>query len=148
MEGIHLLGEWYGCPAEPLLTQADALRDLCRKVVDESGLTIVGDRFFQFEPHGVTGTVLLAESHLAIHTWPEAGFVTVDVYVCNYTTDNTTKAERVFRALERAFQPRRVKFQSIHRGGRDSEANAAARATSAPAAQRISTATQDEHVDA
>lgn len=120
MEGIHLLGEWYGCPAdEPLLTQADALRDLCRQAVDESGLTIVGDRFFQFEPQGVTGTVLLAESHLAIHTWPEAGFVTVDVYVCNYTTDNTAKAERVFKALERALKPRHKRFQAIHRGGRD-----------------------------
>lgn len=120
MDGIHLLGEWYGCPAdEALLTQADALRELCRRAVDEAGLTIVGDRFFQFEPQGVTGTVLLAESHLAIHTWPEAGFVTVDVYVCNYTTDNTGKAERVFEVLEAAFKPRRKRFQAIHRGGKD-----------------------------
>ncbi|MGE5171523.1 MAG: adenosylmethionine decarboxylase [Rudaea sp.] len=120
MEGIHLLGEWYGCPSnEPLLTQADALRDLCRRVVAEAGLTIVGDRFFQFEPHGVTGTVLLAESHLAIHTWPEAGFVTLDVYVCNYTTDNTSKAERVFEALEAVFKPQRARFQAIHRGGKE-----------------------------
>jgi len=117
MYGIHLLGEWYGCPAdEPLLTQAGALRDLCRRVVDDAGLTIVGDRFFQFEPQGVTGTVLLAESHLAIHTWPEAGFVTLDVYVCNYTTDNTRKAERVFKALEAALKPARKQFQAIHRG--------------------------------
>jgi len=120
MEGIHLLGEWYGCPADaPLLTQADALRDLCRRAVDASGLTIVGDRFFQFEPQGVTGTVLLAESHLAIHTWPESGFVTVDVYVCNYTTDNTAKAERVFAALEAALKPSHTRFQAIQRGGRE-----------------------------
>ena len=117
MYGIHLLGEWYGCPAdEPLLTQADALRDLCRRAVDDAGLTIVGDRFFQFEPQGVTGTVLLAESHLAIHTWPESGFVTLDVYVCNYTTDNTGKAERVFKALETALRPARKRFQAIRRG--------------------------------
>jgi S-adenosylmethionine decarboxylase proenzyme len=122
MEGIHLLGEWYGCPAdEPLLTQADALRDLCRQAVNDSGLTIVGDRFFQFEPHGVTGTVLLAESHLAIHTWPESGFVTLDVYVCNYTTDNTQKAERVFSALEAALKPRSKRFQAIQRGGLEIE---------------------------
>jgi S-adenosylmethionine decarboxylase proenzyme len=120
MYGIHLLGEWYGCPAdEPLLTQADALRDLCRRVVGDAGLTVVGDRFFQFEPQGVTGTVLLAESHLAIHTWPEAGFVTLDVYVCNYTTDNTGKAKRVFEALEAALKPRRKRFQAIHRGNRE-----------------------------
>ena len=60
----------------------------------DAGLTIVGDSFHQFAPQGVTGTVLLAESHLAIHTWPEHGFVTVDVYVCNLATDNTAKAER------------------------------------------------------
>ena len=77
MDGIHLLGEWYGCPADtPEFTRADALRDLCVNAARDAGLTVVGERFFQFEPQGVTGTVLLAESHIAIHTWPEAGFVT------------------------------------------------------------------------
>ena len=80
---------------------------------------IVGDRFFQFKPQGVTGTVLLAESHLAIHTWPEAGFVAVDVYVCNYTTDNSDKADRVFRALQAVLKPQRSRFQAIRRGGKD-----------------------------
>ena len=123
MDGIHLLGEWYGCPADtPEFTRAYALRDVCLKVVTESGLTVVGDRFFQFEPQGVTGTVLLAESHLAIHTWPEAAFVTVDVYVCNYTTDNSEKAERVFRALESVLKPQRTRFQAIRRGGKDDAA--------------------------
>ena len=120
MDGIHLLGEWYGCPADtPEFTRAQSLRDACRKAVEAAGLTIVGDNFFQFEPQGVTGTVLLAESHLAVHTWPEAGFVTVDVYVCNYTTDNTAKAELVFRELEAVLKPERSRFQAIHRGGKD-----------------------------
>ena len=116
MYGIHLLGEWYGCPANEQLTQADPLRTLCRRVVEDAGLTIVGDRFHQFQPQGVTGTVLLAESHLAIHTWPESGFVTLDVYVCNYTTDNTDKAKRVFDALEKALAPARKRVQAIRRG--------------------------------
>ena len=80
MDGIHLLGEWYGCAADlPEMTRAGPLRTLCLRVSEASGMNIVGDRFFQFEPQGVTGTVLLAESHLAIHTWPEHGFVTIDV---------------------------------------------------------------------
>jgi S-adenosylmethionine decarboxylase proenzyme len=120
VDGIHLLGEWYGCPADaPEMTRSDALRKLCLKLSEASGMTIVGDRFFQFEPQGVTGTVLLAESHLAIHTWPEHGFVTIDVYVCNYTTDNTAKAERLFRTMQDALRPKRTKYQAIHRGGRD-----------------------------
>ena len=120
MEGIHLLGEWYGCPADtPELTQANPLRELCVNAARHAGLTVVVETFFQFEPQGVTGTVLLAESHLAIHTWPEAGFVSVDVYVCNLKTDNTAKAEQVFRVLEATLQPRRKRFQAIRRGGKD-----------------------------
>ena len=120
MDGIHLLGEWYGCPAHtPEFTRADALRTLCLAAVRATGLTVVGDSFHQFEPQGVTGTVLLAESHLAIHTWPEFGFVTVDVYVCNLATDNSDKAKQLFRALETALQPKRTKFQTIVRGGKD-----------------------------
>ena len=120
MEGIHLLGEWYGCPPDtPEFTLASPLRDLCVKAARDAGLTVVGERFYQFEPQGVTGTVLLAESHIAIHTWPEAGFVTVDVYVCNLLTDNTQKAEQVFRALQAVLRPERTRFQAIHRGGKD-----------------------------
>lgn len=118
MDGIHLLGEWYGCPADtPQMLEAAALRALCLDVVRAAGLTIVGDRFHQFEPGGVTGAVILAESHLAIHTWPEMRSVTVDVYVCNFTTDNTDKARALFRALESRFLPERTHFQAIHRGG-------------------------------
>jgi S-adenosylmethionine decarboxylase proenzyme len=120
LDGIHLLGEWYDCPADtPEFTQAAPLRDLCVSAARDAGLTVVGERFFQFEPQGVTGTVLLAESHIAIHTWPEAGFVTVDVYVCNLKTDNTRKAEQVFAALQAVLRPRRTHFQSIRRGGKD-----------------------------
>ena len=120
MDGIHLLGEWYGCAAHTAeFTRAEALRALCLDAVRATGLTIVGDSFFQFEPQGVTGTVLLAESHLAIHTWPEHGFVTVDVYVCNLATDNSDKAQRLFHALEAALKPQRTKFQAIIRGGAD-----------------------------
>ena len=91
----------------------------CTDAVRGSGLTVVGDSFHQFEPQGVTGTVLLAESHLAIHTWPEYGFVTVDVYVCNLATDNSDKAKRLFHTLEAAMQPKRTKYQAILRGGKD-----------------------------
>ena len=83
MDGIHLLGEWYECPAHtPEFTRAASLRALCLDSAREAGLTIVGDSFHQFEPQGVTGTVLLAESHLAIHTWPEFGFASIDIYTC------------------------------------------------------------------
>ena len=122
MDGIHLLGEWYDCPADtPEFTRADALRTHCIRAVAEAHLTLVGECFHQFQPQGVTGTVLLAESHLAIHTWPENGFATVDVYVCNLLHDNKEKARRLFRALEAALRPARTRFHAIERGGEDGE---------------------------
>ena len=53
----------------------------------------------------MTGVVVLAESHLSIHTWPEAGYVTLDVYVCNYSTNNRPKAEKLFETILTAFNP-------------------------------------------
>ena len=84
-----------------------------------AGLTVVGDAFHQFEPQGVTGTVLLAESHLALHTWPEKAFVTIDVYVCNLASDNSAKAEALFRTMEKLLKPARTRQQVIHRGTTD-----------------------------
>lgn len=116
-QGTHLLGEWYGCDfSAAALNGAEALREVCLSVTRASGLQIVGDAFHQFDPQGVTGTVLLAESHLAIHTWPEAGFVTIDVYVCNHQTDNTQKALMLYGALKAYFQPVREKYSQVGRG--------------------------------
>ena len=117
-QGIHLLAEWYGCDfSVAAMDDADALRAVCLRLTSDSGLQIVGESFHQFEARGVTGTVLLAQSHLAIHTWPDERFVTVDVYVCNYMVDNTQKALRLYGALKAHFQPFREKLAQIHRGG-------------------------------
>ena len=84
-------------------------------------LTIVDEKWHVFpdwngQPGGITGTILLAESHLAIHTWPESRGVTLDVYVCNFTEDNTAKAEQLFDALTVAFRPQKQTVNRITRG--------------------------------
>ena len=66
---------------------------------------------------GVTGVVLLAESHLAVHTWPEIAAVTLDVYVCNYGSDNSARARDLFDALRAAFLPSGAKTHALQRGG-------------------------------
>ena len=122
MQGLHLIAEAHDCRcAVRLLADAAALRELCLAVCAVPGLTPVGQLFHQFEhagaPAGATGAVILAESHLAVHTWPEIGSVTIDVYVCNFTTDNSAKAQRLFAELERSLKPARTHFQAIQRGG-------------------------------
>lgn len=105
--GLHLIGDLYGCRGDArLMTDAPTLEAFCKQAVADAGLTTVGSLFHSFgEGEGVTGAVVLAESHLALHTWPEDNYVTLDVYVCSYTNDNSAKAERLFDALMQAFQP-------------------------------------------
>ncbi len=117
MQGSHLLAEFFGCQGDDaLLTNAEALRKFCLDKVVASGLTIVGESFYQFEPQGATGAVVLAESHLAIHTWPEHRYVSLDIFVCNYTMDNTSKAMVIYEALKAAFHPTQDVFSTIARG--------------------------------
>lgn len=116
MNGIHLFGEWYGCPQSPPMQVADALRTLCLDATRRAGLHAVGDTFHQFDPQGVTGVVLLAESHLAIHTWPETGFVSIDVYVCNLSADNSARAQALYDAVKRAIAPADAHDQVLSRG--------------------------------
>jgi spermidine synthase/S-adenosylmethionine decarboxylase len=83
-------------------------------------LTVVAEAFHGFgtpaAPAGATGAVVLAESHLAVHTWPELGSVTVDIYVCNFSQDNRAAAEAAFACLERTFRPGRTVRRDVERG--------------------------------
>lgn len=85
------------------------------------GLAVVGRCFHQFsdangQRAGVTGTVVLAESHLALHTWPEVGGVTLDLYVCNFSADNSGIAHAVFEEIIGAFAPGHAEKKTVQRG--------------------------------
>jgi spermidine synthase len=117
MNGLHLIGDLSGCRCDPqLLLDFDRFRDSCVEFVKQAGLTIMDVSFRQFEGSGFTGTVVLAESHLAVHTWPERNGLTLDVYVCNYSGDNSAKARRVFEAVIDYFQPAEAARHEIERG--------------------------------
>ena len=120
MRGLHLTADLHGVdPALAAMRNPDTLAALCRTAVGDSGLSGVAELFHRFgaadEQNGITGVVLLAESHLAVHTWPELGGVTLDVYVCNYGADNSAKAEALMAALIAAFAPASVNRQSLSR---------------------------------
>ena len=123
MQGLHLTADLSGCKKNlSLMTDADHLRRACLELVQASGLTVVGELFHAFpglthdQAGGVTGTVLLAESHLALHTWPEHKAVTFDVYVCNFSTDNSSKANQLLNSLIELFDPDDSNRQSLLRG--------------------------------
>jgi len=126
MQGLHLTADLRGCVAsQPVMTTPAVLRSTCLAAVAAAGLSAVGELFHRFDPGppqgggapaGITGVVLLAESHLAVHTWPELEAATLDVYVCNLGADNSTRAEALLSSLIAAFAPARVERHAIERG--------------------------------
>jgi spermidine synthase len=117
MNGLHLIGDLSGCRCDPrLLLDCERFRDQCVQFVKDAGLTVMDASFHQFEGSGFTGTVVLAESHLAVHTWPERSGLTLDVYVCNYSADNSARARQVFEAIVSYFEPTETARHVIERG--------------------------------
>ncbi len=110
----HLGAQWavdlYGCDR----TKLDSVAEVTVIMLDAAraaNATIVGERFHHFAPHGVSGVVLIAESHLAIHTWPEHGYAAIDLFSCG-----DLAVEDAFRLLAERFSASRVESAVQARG--------------------------------
>jgi S-adenosylmethionine decarboxylase len=122
MQGLHLTADLHGCACDAQwLTDAEWLGARCVDLVQSAGLQAVAQLFHTFPatehgPGGVTATVLLAESHLCVHTWPEQRAVTLDVYVCNFGGDHSAKATALMDGLQKLFAPVSVQSHRLRRG--------------------------------
>ena len=96
--GRHLLIELQDCNKE-LLDDPDFIRDAMITAAVECGAVVLGDSFHQFSPQGVSGVVVIAESHLSIHTWPEYGYAAVDIFTCGTTVVPEKAAEVLIEKL-------------------------------------------------
>ena len=109
--GRHLLADLHGVAPERLTNPA-AIETLLRAAADAAGSTPVGGHFHPFGPGlGVTGVLLLKESHISIHTWPEHGFAAVDVFMCGAAQPGQAVA-----VIETALRPASVTRQEAQRG--------------------------------
>lgn len=84
--GRQILAEYYGCDPEALRDD-HRVEALMQEAAREARMTIVESVFHQFSPHGVSGAVIIAESHITIHTWPEYGYAAVDLFTCGEEGD-------------------------------------------------------------
>ncbi len=116
MEGIHILAGFYRCQNEKILVDKLLLKKELLRLVNQSGLKIVGECFYKFKNGGVTGIVLISESHISIHTWPEKNnSLTLDIYTCNVSRNNEDRAKKLYESLKNLFLPRKVKKKIIRR---------------------------------
>lgn len=111
--GLHCLADLYGVSAT-LLADPAALEQILRQAALAAGAHILFSHFHHFgEQQGVTGVLLLAESHISIHTWPEQGFAAFDIFMCGQA-----EPERALSVLRSACAPQREQVQRIERGQR------------------------------
>lgn len=96
--GRHLLLELKDCNPK-VLNDLDFLKNCLRIAAEEAGATVVNESFHQFTPYGVSGVVIIAESHLFIHTWPEHNYAAVDIFTCGNSVEPTKAAELIMDRL-------------------------------------------------
>lgn len=114
--GKHLLLELKNCNRE-LLSDLAFLKDALLSAAMEAGATIIEESFHPFDPYGgVSGMVIIAESHLSIHTWPEFGYAAVDIFICG----NSLHPERAVELLVDRLQARNPSVLELKRGIFDS----------------------------
>ena len=109
--GKHILAELWDCDAE-ILSDLKTVENLMLEAAKKANVTIVEKCFHQFSPYGVSGVVVIAESHLAIHTWPEYKYAAVDFFTCN----KNCSTEIAVDFLKEAFNSKKSSVQIIKRG--------------------------------
>ena len=110
MVGKHCILELYECDPSRLDDEA-FLRTSITTAAKSAGATLLNLITHHFEPQGVTGLALLAESHISIHTWPESGYAAVDVFTCG----DHTMPEQACAVLSEALQSKRQALRSFLR---------------------------------
>lgn len=109
--GQQLIVELYGCN-RTLLDDPIRLEQLLTESIRRSGGTVIKPCFHHFSPYGVTGVVVIAESHVAIHTWPEFGYCALDIFTCG----TQVKTDQIFEYIRSAFQARESSVMEVKRG--------------------------------
>ena len=114
--GKHLLLELKDCDRE-VLNDLGFLKGILLAAASEAGATVLGKSFHQFNPHGVSGVVIIAESHLFIHTWPEYGYAAIDIFTCG----DSVQPEKAAHKLVGELGAKSHSILEIQRGILDSE---------------------------
>jgi len=117
--GIHVLAEYYDCNSD-ILNDTGQIRQYLNEAARIAGATVVSSAFHAFNPHGVSGVVVIAESHLTIHTWPEYGYAAVDIFTCGETVDPWKAFDHLRENLESAhFSTMEMKRGQLHVVGQE-----------------------------
>jgi S-adenosylmethionine decarboxylase len=97
--GTHILADLWGVGGE-VLDNEDFLQKTMVSAAEGAGLHVISSHFHRFEPHGISGVIVLAESHATIHTWPEQGLASIDIFTCGDGKAGDDACGRIVEALK------------------------------------------------
>ncbi len=109
--GRHFIFELFGCDKE-VLDDHQRIEGAMVDAAVAAGATVVGKVFHKFAPQGVTGVVIIAESHISIHTWPELGYAAVDIFTCS----SRTEPLKAFGVISSLLKPSTTSVMEVKRG--------------------------------
>lgn len=110
MIGHHTIWDVHDCNTSKIKF-IETIKSILNKIVDDINLTKVSESYKQFEPFGATGFILLEESHISIHTWPEHNFAAIDVFSCK-----SFDIDKVNETIATCFETQHIKTKIINRG--------------------------------
>jgi len=108
--GKHILLDLYDCVN--VINPLEEIQIVFQTGLELGNFTVITSHYHQFEPHGISGVFVLAESHCSFHIWVELNFVSLDVYWCGKNCDE----QKLINRLVEYFTPKRVNFKYIERG--------------------------------
>ncbi len=108
--GTHLIAEFWG---GKIINSSKEIKEILLTATKKSKNVPLGIKIHKFHPQGLTGFVLLAESHISIHTWPELDYVAIDIFSCG----RKSQPYRGLEYLKKKFQPKKVRIKELKRGG-------------------------------
>ncbi|MGR3179712.1 MAG: adenosylmethionine decarboxylase [Candidatus Anammoxibacter sp.] len=114
--GRHFIVEMWGCDNE-MINDPEKVMDILHNAAKDARATVIKSASHQFDPSGVTGIAILAESHISIHTWPEEGYVAADIFTCGTNTD----PELGVQSLIDGFKPENSSTMELKRGNAQSK---------------------------
>jgi S-adenosylmethionine decarboxylase len=107
--GVHIIADFWG---GEVIESSRELKVLLTRAAREGKNTPLKFALYKFSPQGITGVVLLAESHIALHTWPEFGYTAIDIFSCG----KNAKPEEALKFLQKELRPKRTRVRKMKRG--------------------------------
>ena len=108
--GHQFIADIYGCGAD--ISDPSLVRRVALEAAEIGNATLIKEVTHEFSPHGLSCVLVIAESHIALHTWPEHGYVAVDIFTCDLSVDG----EKIIEFIQSELKAKSVSVQMLNRG--------------------------------